>query len=84
MPFNAMPAGSSRREFTAMLFQREPLGAPKVLLPPLRGDPVNVLWLLPITESERATAMGQGSAKLAELLAKAGHGFVHRDRESVA
>lgn len=84
MPCDAMPAGPSGRAFPAMLFQRDPGGAPPVAFLPYRGDPVNLLWLVPIAATERALAERAGSAELARRLAAAGHGVVHRDRPWVA
>lgn len=60
-----------------------PAGAPSVAMPDFRGDPVNILWMLPITGAERDLAMSQGSEALAKRLASAGHGWIHRDRRSL-
>lgn len=69
--------------FTAVLLTNEPRFAPEVLLPPLRGDRVALLWLLPITERERSFAVKYGSALLAERLATAGVSYLFRRRSSV-
>ena len=83
LPCGAIPPGPSRRVFSAMIFLRDPLGAPRVPFPPFRDDPVNVLWLVPITAQERAVAARDGGEALARLLSAKGHGFVHRDRAPV-
>lgn len=80
MPCDAVPPGPSGRAFRAMLFLRDPPGAPPVRFPPYRGDPVTLLWMVPISDRERELAEREGSGRLAALLAAAGHGHVHRDR----
>ncbi|HEX8916757.1 MAG TPA: suppressor of fused domain protein [Humisphaera sp.] len=52
--------------------------------PACRGDPVTLLWAVPITEGERALARSAGRAALTERLAAAGATWVHRDRTPVA
>lgn len=84
MPCDAIPRGASGQAFEAVLFQRDPPGAPTVAFPSYRQDPVTVLWLTPITTAERALAEAQGSAELARRLAAAGHGWIHKDRAPVA
>ncbi|MGE0495010.1 MAG: suppressor of fused domain protein [Vulcanimicrobiota bacterium] len=41
---------------------------PDIAMPGFRGDPINLLWLVGITEAQRNQAMGQGSDSLAEGL----------------
>ena len=56
-------------KFTAALLQREHPALPKsVTLPPQFGDPVHVLWFIPITEAEREYAISNGSSALAATL----------------
>lgn len=80
MPCDSVPTGPSGRSFPAVLFLRDPVGAPNLQFAPFRGDPVTLLWMVPISESERALAEREGSGRLSELLAARGFGFVHRDR----
>ena len=70
-------------DFTAVLLCREFQGAPSVSIPPFRGDPVNMLWAVPITRREREVAMERGAAELARLLANAGIAWLTRPRSSV-
>jgi hypothetical protein len=63
--------------FAAVLLTPAPPQAPDLALPAFRGDPVTLLWLLPITEAERRLAVDNGSDALLKRLAKAGHGWVH-------
>jgi hypothetical protein len=79
-----VPSSASGIRFEALLMVEDALGAPPVALPPYRGDPVRLLWLVPITTSERALAARERSAALLERLGRAGHGVVHRDRGPVA
>ncbi len=80
----AIPSGPSGRAFPAALLLRHAIGAPEVAFPPFRGDPVTLLWLVPITADERGLAERGGGEDLARRLARKGHGFVHRDRPPVA
>lgn len=84
LPCDSIPSGLSGQAFTAMLFLRDPGGAPEIIFPPFRTDPVTLLWLIPISEGEREIAQRHGSAELARLLSASRHGFVHRDRAPVA
>ncbi len=71
--------------FTSLLFHAQPGGAPRIHLPVERGDPVNLLWLIPITEAERELAESESSEVLVRRLFNGDVGFVHRrNRESVA
>ena len=70
-------------EFPAVLLTAVPGGTPTINLPSYRGDPVNLLWLIPITGAERSLAEKEGTDALMELLDNAGHGWVHRNRHSV-
>ena len=45
-------------------------------LPDFRGDSVTLLWMMPITEEERAFATTNGSPALLERLARAGRGWM--------
>lgn len=84
VPCDAVPTGPSRRAFGGMLLLRDPPGAPRVAFRPFRDDPVTLLWLVPVTDAERALAERDGSEALAGLLAATGNGFLHRDRAPVA
>lgn len=84
LPCEGIPPGPSRRAFTDVLLLRHAIGAPEVAFPPFRGDPVTPLWLVPITGDERGLAERDGSDVLARRLARSGHGFVHKDRATVA
>lgn len=50
------------------LFVAHPIGFPPVDLPDFRGDPVTVLWLVPISAEERALAQVSGSRVLLERM----------------
>ena len=51
-------------DYTAALLQREHSGASQVALEKFLGDPVNLLWFVPISEEERQVAINQGSERL--------------------
>jgi len=55
-------------EYTAALLQHEHSSAPRIALHPFLGDPVNVLWFVPISEEERKVAVARGSKHLASRL----------------
>jgi hypothetical protein len=72
IPFDALPGSP----YSAVLLLRSPRGAPTVRLPSFRDDPVNLIWMIPITEAERGFAQQHGSRSLAERLSAAGHGWI--------
>ncbi len=80
---DAIPRGPSGAAFTGALLLRHAIGAPEVAFPPFRGDPVTLLWLVPVTGDERGLADRGEREELARRLARRGHGFVHRDRAPV-
>ena len=49
---------------------------PDVTLPKFRGDPINSLWMIPITEKERQFAETNGSSELVNRLERAGVNWV--------
>jgi hypothetical protein len=51
-------------DHTAALLQYEHAGASQIALERFLGDPVNVLWFVPISEDERQVAISQGSERL--------------------
>jgi len=75
-----LPAGPSGTRFPRVILWRDPPGAPRVDLPPFQGDPVTMLWMVPITEGEAAFLDAHGPARLFERLRAAGAGWIHRDR----
>ena len=64
-PGHTIPCDAWRnREFTAALLVRDHPALGPMAPGELFGDPVSVLWFLPITEAERHVAMNEGSAAL--------------------
>ena len=55
-------------DYTAALFRHEHSGAPRMALEKLLGDPVNLLWFVPISQEERQLAIDKGSEHLASRL----------------
>ena len=74
------PVGS---EFVAMLLLKNPPGAPAVAMPTYRDDPVNLLWMTPITAAEWTLAQENSSGELLKRLAATGPLWPHRQRASV-
>ena len=74
---DAFPQIGESPGFPATLLTRAPLGAPRVAMPDYRG-PVDLLWLVPITEGERAYAIAEGSPALMRRLALNGPYWIHR------
>ncbi len=69
--------------FTSILLLKDPVDTPRIALPAFRGDAVNLLWVVPITDGERKLAEESGSAALVAKLRGAGVGWVHRSRVGV-
>jgi hypothetical protein len=64
-PGHTIPCGSWQNpDHTAALLQREHSGASEIALEMFLGDPVNVLWFVPISEEEKQVAISQGSERL--------------------
>jgi hypothetical protein len=66
MPCDALPG------FDAVLFTATPPIDVPALATDYRGDPVTVLWILPITSEQRARARSEGSAPLRADLRRQG------------
>lgn len=75
-----LPVGHSGVRFPAVICAENPEGAPRIVYPPFEGEPVHLLWLLPITAAERTLAVQEGSAALFHRLAPLGELWAHRDR----
>lgn len=84
IPCDAIPPSlGGGSTFTAVLVEPEVPGAPALRLPDYGGDPVTLLWLLPITAAERDLARKGGSAAVLDALAAAGVAWPHTDRRPV-
>jgi hypothetical protein len=70
-------------DFAAMLLLKDPPGAPAIAMPAYRGDPVNLLWMTPITAAEWTAAQEQSSGEVLRRLAEQGRPWPHRQRVSV-
>jgi hypothetical protein len=70
-------------QFDAMMLLKAPSGAPPIILPSYRDDPVNLLWMVPLTEAERQYAAEKGSGELMARLAPKFPLWPHRSRDGV-
>jgi hypothetical protein len=82
-PCDAIPNGGDGALFPFVLLQKELTNEGPVLLPEYRGDPVSLLWMIPITQAERDFAMECGSDRLVRALVREGVGRVHQSRRQV-
>ena len=84
-PYHTIPcdAFGPDSQFSAVLLVPQADELPAIKLPEFREDPVNLLWMLPITESERIFAVDKGGEALLEKLKQAGYGVVGQERSSV-
>ena len=69
--------------FSAFLVMENPPGSPDIHLPEYRGNPVNLLWLVPITQGELNAAMEKGSEVVMEKLTASGTEWMHKPRSSL-
>ncbi len=83
LPCDSVPPALGGPAFGAVLLTAHPAGAPRIDLPAVWGDPILLLWMIPITPEERELAVRDGSDALLGRLIAAGVGGVHRLRESV-
>ena len=68
-PGHTLPCDSwQNSKHTMALLQHEHSGAPRIALERFQGNPVNVLWFVPISEEERQVAIDQGSKHLTSRL----------------
>lgn len=65
--------------FDAVVLACDPPGAPRVELPRVRDEPVQLLWALPVTTAERQAA-GTDGMRLLESIAAAGATWIARRR----
>ena len=82
IPCDSVPGGEGSG-FAAVLLLASPPGAPALAMPTFRGDDVQMLWLIPITEGERKLAMAEGSAALVSRLEAAGCTWAFQPRSPV-
>jgi hypothetical protein len=80
---DAVPPGPGGHEFPAILLLSSGLGREKLELPEVHGEPVDMLWIVPITQKERALAQEKGSKALVERLEAAGCSWVFRPRDEI-
>lgn len=66
IPCNAFAEDRSLKDLGAVILTREPADAPFQLDLEIGGDPINLLWIIPITEKERTLAQATNSAALFE------------------
>jgi hypothetical protein len=64
----ATPKSCGGNRFPAALLTTRLANAPKIPWPSFRGDPINLLWIVPITTAERDWAMANGSDSLIDQL----------------
>lgn len=83
MPCSATPISLGGEAFPFVLLCTSLHGVPPLDLPDYRGDPVNVLWMLPITRKERDFAEQQGSGPLVDRLSAAARDMTIRTRQAV-
>jgi hypothetical protein len=69
--------------FPAVMCLRMPRGAPGLALPASYGDPVSVLWMVPITQSEYSFAIEHTSDELVSRFGAGGPPWMHCARSSV-
>ncbi len=70
VPCDSMPKGTAGQEFPAVLLLSAPRQAPEIAVPRVFDEPVNLLWMVPITHIEREFAMKESSNALGAKLAK--------------
>jgi hypothetical protein len=80
----AVPVSLGGSRFPAVLFTSEAYDKPMVDFDTFRGDPINLLWLVPITASELEIVHNDGSEVFVQRLENAGAGSVHRLRDEIA
>lgn len=80
---DGLPACLDGERLSSVLLLDDPHGRPELELPQVFDEPVRMLWLVPITASERALAVREGSDALQARLKQAGVGWVFGPRSSL-
>ncbi len=80
MPCDSTPSAFDGRRFNHVLFSQTLPKTPELRLSYFQRDPINVLWMLPISQREREFAVKNSSAELERRLASAGVTVVVRAR----
>jgi len=68
--------GPTGTNFGALLLSANPPEAPEILLPKPDGDPIRILWMIPITKSERKIAQTLKSKELWKKLKQDGRTWI--------
>jgi hypothetical protein len=82
-PCDSIPAFCGGNRFPAVLMTSRMPEVSSIQIPAFRGDPIKLLWLVPITEQERAYAASHSSDDLLRRLRSAGVSAVARTRSGV-
>lgn len=77
IPCDAFRNHDPSTEYTTVLLLSEVKDSPKINLPVVQKESVELLWMIPITDQERQIAIEHGSNKLVEYLESSGRGWVH-------
>jgi hypothetical protein len=83
MPCDSTPKAFGGARFDHIVLTHSLDGTPKIQFPQFRGDPTNVLWILPISEPERDLAVEKGTDVLLQNLTEAGVDYVIHNRQPV-
>ena len=70
-----------KESFKAVIFTKKLNVLPKVELDPFRNSPINLLWMIPISESERTFIIENGSSELIKELNLIGEEIFNLDRK---
>jgi Suppressor of fused protein (SUFU) len=84
MPCDSTPASFDGKRFNYILLSQTLPDTPELRLGCFRSDPINVLWMLPITQREREIAVKTSSSGLQQRLTGAGATVVIRPRRELA
>ncbi len=84
LPCHAIPGPPGGPAFSHMLLVPRPRNSPHIKLPNFLEDGVAMLWMVPITDREKAFAEKNGGEILAQRLADAGHGWAFQYRAELS
>ena len=83
MPCDSTPSAFDGKRFNYVLFSQTLPETPELRLSYFQRDPINVLWMLPISQREREFAIKTSSGELQRRLAGAGVTAVIRARNEL-
>ena len=80
VPFQSPDGELFEMEFPWVFLTTQPCDGPRISLPDFRGDHVELLWMIPLTDNEREIIRNDSIDEIHERLSREEDSWVHQDR----